>query len=95
MIKYIKGNVIEVIVLTMLTISLSYTGVLLLEDIKSSRERVISHKDVVCTGSIVLSGSGVVYKDNSTYTLAGKTYQMKDGETCWINDSYMNVEVKQ
>lgn len=54
-----------------------------------------SRKDVVCSGMIVLSGSGVVYKDVNTYTLAGKTYQMKDGETCWINDSYVNVEVKQ
>lgn len=53
-----------------------------------------SHKDVVCTGAVVLSGNGYVYKDVNTYTLAGKTYQMKDGETCWINDSYMNVEVK-
>lgn len=94
MIKYIKANGIEVIVLTMLIISLSYTGVLLFEDIRSSKERVNSYKDVVCTGAIVLSGSGHVYKDGNTYTLAGKTYQMKDGETCWINDSYVNVEVK-
>lgn len=70
-------------------------GFVLSEYILDLAGRRNSHKDVVCTGAIVLSGSGVVYKDGNTYTLAGKTYQMKDGETCWINDSYMNVEVKQ
>lgn len=69
-------------------------GVILSEYILDSSGRRNSYKDVVCTGVIVLSGNGIVYKDGNTYTLAGKTYQMKDGETCWINDSYMNVEVK-
>ncbi len=69
-------------------------GLMLTDIIIDKAEHDRSYKDVVCNGVVVLSGNGYVYKDNSTYTLAGKTYQMKDGETCWINDSYTNVEVE-
>ena len=54
-----------------------------------------SYKDVVCNGLIVLSGSGRVYQEANIYTLEGKTYQMKDGETCKVNDSYMNVIIRE
>lgn len=94
MTKNVNDNMVAVVFLAVLIPSLCFLTISLLGDIRSSKERVNSHKDVVCSGMIVLSGSGYVYKDEGTYTLAGKTYQMKDGETCWINDSYVNVEVK-
>lgn len=50
-------------------------------------------RSVVCNDKVVLSGKGMVHSGENTYSLNGKTYQMKDGETCWID--YSNVEVKQ
>ena len=54
-----------------------------------------SHKDIVCNGLIVLSGSGRVQHKSNTYTLEGKKYQMKDGEICQVNDSYVNVKIEE
>lgn len=43
-------------------------------------------KSVICNHEVKLSGKGRLSQNGTIYKLDGKSYNMKDGELCWIEE---------